>query len=62
MEKLYSTMANVMNNTFQGKNGELKEKELLGNFLNNELTGGDDPHPYIKFDEKSYTKMPIRNT
>tara|TARA_B100001778_G_C18536759_1_gene606291 strand:+ start:19 stop:1281 length:1263 start_codon:yes stop_codon:yes gene_type:complete len=57
MEKLYSTMADVMNNTFQGKNGELKEKEILGNFLNNELTGGDDLS-VLSFDEKSYTKMP----
>ena len=57
MERLYSTMADVMNNTFKGKNGELKEKEVIGNFLMNELTGGDNIS-VTSFDNNAYTKMP----
>ena len=57
MERLYSTMAGVMNNTFKGKNGELKEKEIIGNFLMNELTGGDNIS-VTSFDNNAYTKMP----
>ena len=57
MERLYSTMAGVMNNTFKGKNGELKEKEVIGNFLMNELTGGDNIS-VTSFDNNAYTKMP----
>jgi len=57
MTELYKKMTEYMNTTFKGKNGELKEKEVIGNFLSNELAGGDNLS-VLSFADKAYTKMP----
>ena len=56
MTDLYQKMSDAMNITFKGKNGELKEKQVIGNFLINELTGGENLS-VLKFDDNAYTKM-----
>jgi hypothetical protein len=57
MTELYKKITPYMNATFKGKNGELKEKEVIGNFLLNELAGGENLS-VLSFSDKAYTKMP----